>query len=226
MKTRMIVLVASFGVAALPAAAQVRWYAAASAGQARTGIEYVRSVEGGIANQETQETSFDDNDAAWKLSGGMRFNRNVALEVSYVDLGKISTSTRGLGGNFTQPFGLDVTRKVRGVGLDVVGTLPLSARLGLLGRAGLYRMNVKADLSLVDDITFTTAPNDRSRAIESREDIPHVGLGLQFHAAPRWTVRAEYEKFMGVGNRFVVGDPNGTGRADVNVASVGIVFDF
>jgi len=60
----MIVAAAGFlGLAALPAAAQLSWYAAASGGQARTNIEYVRSVEGGFpVAPATLQTSQDLTD--------------------------------------------------------------------------------------------------------------------------------------------------------------------
>jgi OOP family OmpA-OmpF porin len=213
-------------LAAIPAMAQVSWYAAASGGQARTDGEYIASVENGLGNVQTAHTSMDKDDAAWKVTGGLRLGRGVALEVTYVDLGKISTSTRGTGGNFMTPYGVDINRKVQGVGVDVVGSLPVASRLDLLGKLGVYRMNVKTGISLVDDISFTGSPAERSRNVDGKEDIVHVGLGLHYRLAPRWAIRAEYERFMDVGNRFVLGDPNGTGRADVDVASAGVVFSF
>lgn len=211
---------------ALPAAAQVSWYAAASGGQARTNIEYVRSVEGGFNPQPVMQTSHDLEDAAWNLSGGLRISRNVALEVTYADLGKISTHTDGLGGTFIQAFGLDISRKVHGVGVDVVGSLPVASRLDVFGKLGIYRMTVRTDISLIDAVVFSTAPALRQRTVEGREDIVHVGLGAQARITPRWAVRAEFERFMDVGNGFRSGDPNGTGRADVDFASVGVVFNF
>lgn len=215
----------SLAVAALPAAAQVSWYAAASGGQARTDSEYIASVENGLGNIQTAHTSLDEKDAAWKLTGGLQLARGVALEVTYVDLGKISTSTRGTGGNFMTPYGVDINRKVQGVGLDVVGSLPVASSVDLMGKLGVYRMDVKTGISLVDDISFVNS-TDRSRNVNGKEDIVHVGLGAQFRVAPRWAIRAEYERFMDVGNRFVLGDPNGTGRADVDLATVGVVFNF
>ena len=226
MKPGIILSAAVLGLASLPAAAQVSWYGAVSGGQARTNIEYVRSVEGGFSTPVLLQTSHDLTDAGWKLTGGLRFNRNVALEVTYADLGRISTHTDGSGGVFVQTFGLDISRKVHGVGLDVVGSLPVASRFELLGKLGVYRTTVRTDVALTDAIVFSTAPELRQRTIDGREDIVHVGLGVQARIAPRWAVRAEVERFMDVGNGFRVGDPNGTGRADVDFASVGVVFNF
>jgi len=146
--------------------------------------------------------------------------------VTYADLGRISTQTSGEGGTFVQPFGLDISRKVHGVGLDVVGSLPVASRFEVLGKLGVYRMTARTDIALIDAIVFSTAPELRQRTVEGREDIVHVGLGLQARLTPRWAVRVEAERFMDVGNGFRGGDPNGNGRADVDFASVGVVFNF
>ena len=217
---------AALATAAFPAAAQVSWYAAAGGGQARTNVEYVRSVEGGFANPFKLQTAFDSRDTAWKLAGGLRLTPHVALEVAYADLGRISTRTDGVVGNFLNAYRVDIDRNVHGVGLDLVGTLPVASRFDVLGRAGVYRMNVRTNIRLSDAIEFSATPGLQERTDEGKEDIVHVGLGLQARLTPRWAVRAEVERFMGVGNGFRLGDPNGTGRADVDLASVGVVFSF
>jgi len=226
MKSRMILAATVLGFAALPAAAQLSWYAAASGGQARTNIEYVRSVEGGFSTPVVLQTSHDLRDTGWKLTGGLRLTRNVALEVTYADLGKITTHTDGASATYGQVFGLDIARKVHGVGVDVVGSLPVAARFDLFGKLGVYRTTVKTDVALTDAIFFSTAPDVRQRTIDGKEDIVHVGLGVQARLTPRWAVRVEAERFLDVGNGFRYGDPNGTGRADVDFASVGVVFNF
>ena len=227
MKTFPLLLALSTGLAALPAAAQSQWYTVAAGGRARTGIEQVRSVEGGIRNAITTQTAFDDSDAAWKLSAGFRFNPALALEMTYADLGRSKTRTGGIGSDFALPYGFTVDRTVRGLGLDVVGTLPIVAkRLDLVGKLGAYRTSIRADVALEDNAAFSTAPEARFRRDTGKEDIAHVGLGLQAHITPRWAIRAEYERFLSVGNPFTLGDPNGTGRSDIDVAWLGVAFSF
>jgi opacity protein-like surface antigen len=220
-------LIASSALAALPAAAQVQWYAVAAGGSARTDIEQVRSVEGGIRNAITMQTAFDDSDAAWKLSAGLRFNAVLALEMTYADLGRTMTHTRGVGSDFALPYGFTVDRTVRGLGLDVVGTLPVvPSRLDLIGKLGVYRTSIRADVALEDNAAFSSAPESRFRRDTGKEDIAHLGVGLQARITPRWAIRAEYERFLSVGNPFTLGDPNGTGRSDMDVAWLGVVYRF
>ena len=227
MKSPIRLLAVASTLAAIPAAAQVQWYGVAAGGYARTGIEQVRSVEAGIRNAITTQTAFDDSGAAWKLSAGLRFNSAVALELTYADLGRTQTHTRGNGGDFAFPYGFTVDRTVRGLGVDVVGTLPvIPSRLDLVGKLGVYRTSIRADVALEDNAAFSTAPEDRFRRDTGKEDIAHVGLGLQARLTPRWAIRAEYERFLSVGNPFALGDPNGTGRSDLDVAWLGVVYRF
>src|SRR3954469_3578262 len=141
---KVVALGAAFS--ALSSVAEVGFYGVAAGGRAKTDIDYVRSVEGGFGSVVTAQTSFDDSDTAWKLSAGLRLNRGFALELTYADLGDIATSTRGVGGNFATPYGLDIRRKVHGLGLDLVGTLPVAPRLEILGKAGDFRTTIQDEI--------------------------------------------------------------------------------
>jgi hypothetical protein len=212
---------------ALPAAAQVSWYALAAGGVARTDINAVRNREETLINVSSLQTDFDDKDAAWKLSAGLRFNRALALELSYVDLGKATTTTRGLGGDPAYPFGFIVGRKVTGLGLDLVGSVPVLPRyLDLIGKLGVYRTTLKADATLEGNIVFSNNPGDTHRSAERKEDTTHIGIGLQHVITPRWSVRAEYERFFSIGKPFQIGGVGTTGEADIDVAWIGIVGTF
>ena len=211
---------------ALPAAAQVSWYAGAAGGQARTSIDWVRNRESTLQNVQSTQTAFDDKDTAWKAFAGLRFNRAISLELGYVDLGRATTATRGLAGDPSLPYGISMDRKVDGYGLDVVGTVPLPARLELIGKAGLYRTRLQTTAVLDGNIIFSNAPGDRSRSIERKEDTFHLGVGLQWWLTPRWAIRAEYERFSNIGKPFEVGGSGTTGQADVDAAWVGAVFRF
>ena len=212
---------------ALPAAAQVSWYGLAAGGAARTDINAVRNREETLVNVTSLQTDFDDTDAAWKLSAGLRFNRALALEISYVDLGKATTNTQGLGGEPALPFGFKVGRKVSGVGLDVVGTVPvIPQRLDILGKVGIYRTRLKATADLEGNILFSNNPGDTHRSAERKEDTTHLGVGVQGWITPRWAVRAEYERFFSIGKPFQIGGVGTTGEADIDVAWLGVVYAF
>lgn len=107
------------------------FYGGVSVGEARAKVD-----EPGVANSllgangPASGFSSDEKDTGYKLFGGYQFNRNIALEGGYYDLGKTSfSSTTGAG-----PFNNSTRR--HGLNLDLVGTLPITERFSVLGRVG------------------------------------------------------------------------------------------
>jgi OmpA family protein len=207
----------------LPAAAQVSWYGGIAGGQARTDIAAVRGEEGNLQLVDALQTDFKDKDRAWKAFAGLRLNPAIALEVVYADLGRASTATHGLGGAQSLPFTVTIDRKVSGVGLDVVGSVALiPSRLDLLGKAGVYRTRLNATATLEGNVVFRTSAERRLTA-ERKEDTTHLGLGMQWWLARNYAIRAEYERFLGIGKAFGTEGTGQTGAADLDAAWLGIV---
>ena len=213
-------------LAAAPAFAQVSWYAGLAGGQARTDIEAVRNRESTITLVSSLQTDFDDRDAAWKVFAGMRFLPGLGLEVTYADLGRATTTTRGLGGNPALPFAIAINRDVTAVGIDLVGHAQLPARLTLQGKVGYYRTTLKADATLEGNIVFNNSSDERFRSTKLNEETTHLGVGLEWAMTRRWAIRAEYEKFLNVGKPFQAGGTGTTGEADLDAAWVGVVARF
>ena len=212
---------------ALPCAAQVSWYAGLAGGQSRTDIEAVRNREQTLQLAQTVQTDFDDRDTAWKVFGGVRLNSVIAVELTYADLGRAQTVSRGLGGDPALPYGTTVNRKVTSYGADIVGFVPLvPTRFELLGKAGVYRSRLRASSSVEGNIVFTSDPTATSRSISRTEDTTHLGLGFQWWITRTWGVRAEYERFYSIGKPFAVGGTGTTGQADVDAAWLAVTARF
>lgn len=221
-----LLLAVAAALAAAPACAQVSWYAGLAGGQARTDIEAVRNREANIQLVDSLQTDFDDKDRAWKAFAGLRLNPALALEVVYADLGRASTATHGIGGAQSLPFAITIGRKVTGVGVDVVGSVPLApSRLEVLGKVGVYRTRLEAEATLEGNVTFSNT-DARHATAERKEDTTHLGLGLQWWLARNWAVRAEYERFLGIGKPFGSDGTGSTGAADADAAWLGIVARF
>jgi OmpA-OmpF porin, OOP family len=105
-----------------------RWLAATAAavGMCVTG--------GALAQMQSDERSFylggalganDDSESAWRLLGGYRAHRNLALELGYADLGDMT-----IGGNTVNSEAWEVSG---------LGILPLSEAFSAYGRLGFYR---------------------------------------------------------------------------------------
>ena len=205
---RPLGLAALASLLAAPAVAQEEGYvySGLSVGQSRARVDDERITANLLgAGLTTRSMSLNESDAAFKVFGGYQFNRNWALEGGYFNLGKFGyTST-------TVPAGtLKGQIKLQGLNLDVVGTLPLSERFSVIGRAGLQYAEAR------DSFTGTGAVQVLSRNPTKRDTNYKLGVGLQYEVNPSFFVRGEAE-------RYRINDAVGN-RGDINVFSVTLVF--
>ena len=156
---------------------------------------------------EGANISCDEKDSAWKIFGGYQINRNLAVELGYADLGESAAS--GTVGAIT----VDARFEVTVFELSAVGMLPIMDRLSLFGRAGLYRSDV--ELSGTGRLGATTVP-----VSSSDDNIDFTfGLGVRYDVTRNIGVRAEWQRYLGVG-----GDD--TGESDIDLLSIGVLFRF
>jgi OOP family OmpA-OmpF porin len=186
------------------------WYAGGNVGRAATTIDDARITQG-LLGEGLSTTSIDDRNRhmAYKLFGGYQLNRNFALEGGYFDLGHHGYSAN------TMPTGtLNGDMRLRGLNLDLVGTLPLVGNLSALGRIGVTSIRATDNFSATGAVRMpysSTSPGQRSTDLK-------VGLGLAYAFTPSLSMRLEAERYRfkdGVGNR---------GNADM--ISVGLLYRF
>lgn len=197
-------------VAAASAAAQEGsyGYGGLSVGQAHAKIDQpritARLLDAGLT---TTAMTLDEKSVSYKVFGGYQFNRYLALEGGYFNLGKFGfTST-------TQPAGtLDGQIKLQGVNVDVIGSLPLGRSLAVFGRVGAQYAQARDRFSSTGAVTVGNASPKRN------EVNPKVGLGLQWALSPSFTLRGEVE-------RYRVNDAVGN-HGGINVYSLSLVFPF
>ena len=212
----------------LPAAAQVRWYAGATAGASKTHGELVFNRESTLVNAAGIHSDFDARDRAFKAFAGARLNSVIAIEASYADLGEHRVFTRFVTESGGIPASIEIVRKVRGYGLDLVATAPLEVeRLRLYGRAGAFRATLRAAAQLDGNIVFSNGnPDDRSRSTKVDEDVFRFGIGFEWQLARHLALRAELERFKDIGRAFRIGGSGTTGEADTDMLSVGLLATF
>jgi len=195
---------------AVPALAQddSYFYGGLSVGQSRARIDDERITASLLsAGLTTTSMTNDERSAAYKLFGGYQFNRYFGIEGGYFNLGKFGfTST-------TTPAGsLSGQIKLRGLNVDVVGTLPLVENLSLIGRVGAQYAKARDSFSGTGAVTV-------SNANPSKSDTNYkLGMGLQYAFTPSVLMRAEAEHFR-------VNDAVGN-HGGVNMFSVGLLFPF
>ena len=183
-------------------------YGGLSVGRAESRIDEER-ITARLLGQglSTSSMQLDDKSTGYKLFGGYQFNRNIALEAGYFNLGKFGFTSN------TLPAGtLNGQVKLQGLNLDLVGTLPLSERWSVLGRVGVQTAKANGAFSGTGAVSVgNPRPSERGTSYK-------LGAGLQYEVNRSFLVRGEAE-------RYRVNDSLGN-RGDVNLYSVSLVFPF
>ncbi|MDP2371416.1 outer membrane beta-barrel protein [Rhodoferax sp.] len=195
-------------VGPLALAQDTGWYAGTNVGRSQAKIDTTRITSGLLGSGASAVTlTEDDRSSAYKIFGGYQLNRNLGLEAGYFDLGRFGYTA------ITVPAGaLNGTIKLRGINLDLVGTVPVTERLSVFGRIGANYAQAR-DQFTGSGAVMVRNPNPSERATNAK-----VGMGLQYALSDSWTARAEVE-------RYRVNDAVGN-KGDIDLASVGLTYRF
>jgi OOP family OmpA-OmpF porin len=145
----------------------------------------------------------DDSDTAWKIFGGMEMNEYISMEVGYADLGEVKYSGAKSG-----------TRYTNGMIMDLVGTYAINPSFILSARGGLNILNTEVNGTIAGTPTENTGDTDV---------VWSFGVGGQYNLTPSVGLRLDWERF------FEAGSPDsngGTGEADIDMLSAGVVYKF
>jgi OOP family OmpA-OmpF porin len=206
----LLTLGASIGIAqaADQASGKTNWYGGVNIG--RTDLKANGGdVDDALRNQGiTSSTSLDNNDTAYSLNIGYKFNPYFAVEGGYTDLGKY-----GFSSNVTAPAAttLNGNYKVDGVNLSAVGILPLSNGFSVYGKAGVFRASTDLDVSSSGAVATSSTSNHSTN--------PTYGLGASYDITKDWTGKLEWNRF------HEVGDSN-TGKDNIDLYTIGIAYNF
>lgn len=149
----------------------------------------------------------DQKETGYKAFVGFPINSNWAVETGYFDLGRF-----GFDAN-TSPAGtLTGSSRIKGLNLDIVGTLPITDRWSLLGRVGAAYAQTKGTFS---GTGVGAIPNTETN---KRETNYKYGFGTQYAFTPALTLRLE-------GERYRVNDSVGH-RTHVDLMTLGLVYRF
>jgi OOP family OmpA-OmpF porin len=155
----------------------------------------------------TSSSSTDDSDFAFKLFGGYKVNKYFALEGSWTDLGEATYSA-----NIVAPVSASANAnwEASAFALSALGILPLGSQFELFGKVGLTLWD--ADLRVSAAGIEESADEDGSGAV--------YGIGANFNFTPNLAIRAEWERYDGIG------EDDTTGESDFDMWSAGLQYNF
>lgn len=155
----------------------------------------------------------DERDPGVKALAGYRFNRHFAIEGGYAWLGEFQFSNQT-----SAPTAGAVTADMRVIGLfvDAVGLLPVGWGFTALAKVGVVGSEVRITRTVTGQVA--PAPGLGTTASADEANLKY-GLGLQYELGARAAMRAEWERFVGLGS-------GQTGEVDLDVYSVGVMLRF
>lgn len=149
----------------------------------------------------------DRHDTGYKAYWGFPIHPNWAVEAGYFDLGRF-----GFNATTSPNATLTGSARIRGLNLDLVGTLPVTERWSLMGRVGAAHAQTQARFSSTGAVAVSDPTSSR------RETNYKYGLGTQNALTPSLSLRLEAE-------RYRVNDAVGR-RGDVDLVTLGLVYRF
>lgn len=162
------------------------------------------------------DSSLDDSDIGWGLQVGYRFNRYVAAEVGYVDLGEalyeaIMTVDDGLE---VFPVEASVRFKSSGPTAAVLGILPIGERFDAHAKAGVFFADTRLRSRLRDVEFAENVVHDETRAGETEF---FFGVGGAWNISDSYSLRVEYQRYLDLGD-------DDTGEGDVDLIGLSVLF--
>jgi len=167
------------------------WYAGGGIGQMKAKASAAELVSDLAGLGHTVQATMDTTDTGWKAFAGYRVNPYLAVEASYLDLGKV---TSVINASVLNPAQLvtDVSRvhpySITGASLVGMVSYPIGD-FSVFAKAGLMRWDARAEARVVPAGT----PFDK---IDDKGTSATFGFGASYDVPnSRWSVRGEWERF-------------------------------
>jgi opacity protein-like surface antigen len=156
--------------------------------------------------------SSDTADSGRKAFIGYQIGKSVAVELAYVNFGEYDMSASGAITGF--PATGNSETKIKGYNLSLLANFPVNEKFSFLARAGVFRWDYKTSAT-VSAMGLTEGDSESATGTDLAS-----GLGVQYDFSNTLGVRAEWQRFMDVGN------PDITGKTDIDLTSLSFVFKF
>lgn len=172
-------------------------------------------------------STLDDTVSVWGLQVGYRWGKYFATEVGYSKLGEANyrlpmsievTATDTNGVSVSDTFaGERATQFVSaGPTISALGLLPIGERFDLHVRGGIYLADTRVT-NRIRDVEFGNG-NVVHRRVDASQTELYAGLGGAWSINESVTLRAEYQRYLNVG------DNKKTGESDIDVFNLSVLF--
>lgn len=217
--------------AAISAEVQPGFYAGISAGEASFDIEKSELDDVVLAALFSQgllvtssASTFEDSDTSLALFAGYHFNKYIAVEAGYVDLGTAEYRATGTvnppGPIVSAPTSMNIDVESTGFTLAALGSLPLGNFVELHGHLGF--LFASTDLSVAARIA-----SGSSSDTETLDSIGgFYGVGAGFNLGEHWSLSLDWTRYDNVGDEDEDDDVTTEAGFDVDALSVSAMFRF
>lgn len=211
MKSTHAIRLLTAGVLAAAIPAHAQWYVGISGGESKAEVRGDRQDDQLLdLGFDDASTTIDDKDGAYRVHGGYRFNRNIAFEVGFTDLGRFSQRTT------VRPTGaLDTRVEVQGFDASILGLLPIGERFTVFGRVGAFAARTRTEFSGSGSVVLF----DGAQSSSKRTTSAVYGVGAMYDFTRNFSVRAEYVRYHRIGDE-------STGEYEPTTLTAGIQYRF
>ena len=170
---------------------------------------------------------------SWTIFGGYQFTRFFAVEALYVPLGEHTrdmTASARIDPRKRQPTGLNVSGfgtfttvdklNIDGFGLTALGKVPLTDRIALFAKYGIFRWSGKLYRETAFYPRFRAIPPTYAYTDKDSGYSPILGFGASYRLVHRASIRAEWVKISSLGGKL------STGKSDATYFSLGAQLNF
>jgi OOP family OmpA-OmpF porin len=232
-KTLMLVVASIVALSANSALAEPgNWYLGLGAGRSSyddwvsqadiTAFKNEFGASLGIVGFDGSESANSEDTAfGYKVFGGYSFNKYIAVELSFIDMGEVDANSSSSGtffdaANNAVDGDLFATAKasVDAFTLDASLSYPIASFAALFVKGGVYAADTELKLNAGSSIS---AENFNDSRTESSSGL-HVGVGANFKVTDAIGLRAEWERLDNV-------EANG-GENDVDLISASLLYNF
>ena len=232
MNKKIIALLVMCGAVSQPAAAnEVGFYIGGYVGQARKEVPQapfneLQDVLDQIAafTPREEQVSLDDQDTAFAILGGYRWNRYLALEAGFSKFGSVTYTSRATGDYPLDSgfFNTTVESQTSGFTVAALGTLPLTRDWELFAGGGALFATNRLRLSFrAEGTDFVPAiGNGGSDSFSKSTTETYASLGISRRILEIYDLRLTFLRVFSAGEE-VTG-----GKGDLDAAFLGVTVTF